>query len=268
MQISARPRMRARYFAAGEAMDISRQYRGGQVGRGDRALAPAAASAAASFLLAAALCTVRADAVRSVLRRSLPSGLGALVCPAPAVPVRWAVDGEAMCGGGARRPRTALPRMCRRPRVSLGRGTRSPVGVDDLACPKARGLGGVSGQRRVGCRGSWSRGGPGAGTIAGAAAGGDWPLAAAAATVTAAATVGMTATATAATAAIVSTVQPVHALCPLTVTVRDPSSLYAAMSCDETGVFEHCVSGAGGEGGMLAPELEQGGAGAGAGAGT
>ena len=159
MQISARPRMRARYFAAGEAMDISRQYRGGQVGRRDRALAPAAASAAASFLLAAALCTVRADAVRSVLRRSLPSGLGALVCPVPAVPVRWAVDGEAMCGGGARRPRTALPRMCRRPRVSLGRGTRSPVGVDDLACPKARGLGGVSGQRRVGCRGSWSRGG-------------------------------------------------------------------------------------------------------------
>ena len=68
-----------------------------------------ATSAATALLLLAALCVLRAHAVRSAVRRSPPPPLhwGALACPAPAVPARWAVHGEAK--GAALPARTAVP---------------------------------------------------------------------------------------------------------------------------------------------------------------
>ena len=77
-----------------------RYLRGELIARKSRALASAVTSAATDLLFLAALCTLRVRAVRSAVQRSPSPLLGwrALACPAPTVPARWAVHGQARGG--------------------------------------------------------------------------------------------------------------------------------------------------------------------------
>ena len=93
----------------GGIVDGLRCLRGELLARESRALASAVASAATDLLFLAALCTVRVRAVRSAVQRSPSPLLGwrALACPAPTVPARWPVHGEAR--GEPWLPRTPVP---------------------------------------------------------------------------------------------------------------------------------------------------------------
>ena len=84
----------------GGIVDGLRCLRGELLARKSRALASAVTSAATDLLFLVALCTLRVRAVRSAVQRS-PSPLldwRALASPAPTVPARWAVHGEARGG--------------------------------------------------------------------------------------------------------------------------------------------------------------------------